>query len=215
MNLALNPLEPDPSVRINSLLEICREVLPVITDNPAEADWQAWFYTYLLWHESAQLTTRRQFSGGPGRGLMQFEATTAWDTIKVYVLGPTKGLVARLAAAVDVDRNTVMLPALRAFADAGHPHNVWPSGAPMNQVERWLLTSDSFGLTLMQMQLDRYRVTLPPAPFTIADDPRDPTVHEAFADLWADQWWKGPASVRPTRIGQFLASARSLDQALA
>jgi hypothetical protein len=210
-------LSDPPANKIKALYQICATLVASAEAN-ADAStqgWHSWFYTYLLWHESAQLSTRTQRGAGPGRGLMQFEATTAWDTIKIHVLGPTPGLIARLADAAGVDADSQMKPALRGFAALGDPDNVWPDDSPVNQVEAWLLSSDSFGICLMQIQFERFHATLPPLPPVAAgEDPRNTDYHAQFAQVWADSWWKGPADQQSARLQQFLTSAATLDQAL-
>jgi hypothetical protein len=208
----------DPAAtKIADLLVLGREVAEAADPDEADDDrkWRVWFYTYLMWHESAQLTTRVQGNDGPGRGLMQFEATTAWDTIKIYVLGATPGLVARLAQAANADVQTEMAPALRSFAAMPNPHNVWPTDSPANQIEAWLLNNDRFGMTLMQIQFERFDSVLPPLPPVVPSaDPRDPSFRSQHASVWADQWWKGPAAQRPDRIDSFEDSAAALNAAL-
>ena len=212
---SVDSAEPDPIARVDALKAV---IIPLITAaepllDPAMTNWRTWFYVYLLWHESAQLTTRVQRADGPGRGLMQFEPSTAWGTIKYYVLGATPGLVARLARGAQVDAASVMLPTLRKFANLLDPGETWPAAVP--EIERWLVQRDGFAFTLLQIALERFRVSLPPfLPILSTVDPRDPLVQPQFAEVWADCWWKGPAAQRPLRIQQFLASARALQAAL-
>jgi hypothetical protein len=208
-------LDADAVTKINGIQSIAASI---IAAGYPDADtrqelWASWFYTYLMWHESAALTTRTQSGGGPGRGLMQFEATTAWDLANIYVV-KNAARVASLADAAGVD-SAAMQSALQAFADAGDPSNVWPPDGDQSKIEGWLLNSDTFGVTLMQLQFHRYSVDFPPiAPTTTAADPQSADTLGQHADTWADNWWKGPASQRPGRISAFLSSARALNTAL-
>jgi len=216
MSNSINLLDPAPA-KVGELFAIARSVVAAAAPNATadEHHWRAWFQTYLMWHESAQLATRRQFNNGPGRGLMQFEATTAWDTIKLYVLGPTPGLVRRLADAANVEVQSEMAPALQAFGALPNPGNVWPAASPASRVECWLLNNDRFGIALMQIHLERFGAALPPFPPVLPTaDPRDPKFRSQHAEAWADEWWKGPAAERPARLQAFHASAAALNLAL-
>ena len=215
---SIDPSSPNPATRITGVYNICGGLVGA-AEPEADANtvaWHSWFYTYLMWHEGSQLTTRTQKNDGPARGLMQLEATTAWDTIKIYVMGPTAGLVARLADAAGVGADTEMKPTLKAFGKLANPANEWPDASPANKVEQWLLSSDSLGICLMQIFFERFDTTLPPLPPVLAtEDARNPQYHSQFASVWADSWWKGPSAQRAARIQQFLASAAALDAAMA
>ena len=176
-------------------------------------EWRCWFYVYLMWHESGGLRTRSQTAPGTARGLMQFEAATAWDVIKIYVMGPTPGLVARLAAAAGVDRATVAIPVIKAFAALPNPGPVWPPIGLAKQIEHWLLAHDSFGIELMQMQFARYRVFIPGVPVRLLRGPRSPAARQSYANLWADAWWRGAQKVRAKRIADFMEDAAGLNVA--
>ena len=86
---------------------------------------------------------------------MQFEPRTVRDLIANYILGPTPGIVANLAAAAGVSEEE-MRAALRAFSgsDAPRTRNTWPlpnPGDPSTKIEEWLLGVDSFGIKLMRL----------------------------------------------------------------
>jgi len=208
--------------RYRHLRRIVENILDDV-DGSASAErrrWIIWVLLYVMWHEGMGARTRTQTGGGPGRGLMQFEPGTLHWLIKEYVLGPTPGLVANLAAAAGVSPDE-MREALRSFRDsADPPSNVWPNPAPNSpekKLERWLLEVDSFGVKMMRYvfkALGQEHTFPPQNDVDRTADPQDERFKSEHSGHWA-RWWKrkftSPEQEREYR-GQFEEWARRLDE---
>ena len=234
--------EKDAKKRAKKLREIVDEVLkdtdPDRYPNPkskAERDanekqkrkrnWIAWHFMYIMWHESAKATTRKQKGLKPpkgARGLMQFEPNTVRDLLKEYILQPKqkKQTIQNLADAADVTY-AEMEKALAAFL-AKQAGNAWPAGEPENKIEKWLSgddknVSDTFAIKLMRYQFKREGEHRFPGDPDYGGDPQGAGSKGDHAEGWA-KWWKKKFDNdedRKAKKKKFEEDARRLDKVCA
>jgi uncharacterized protein (TIGR02594 family) len=168
---------PDSSVRGRGLLQVVRAVIDDLDDDDTGSH-ATRFLVHLAWHEAAACTARAQHGGGPARGLPQFEAHRARDTLEYAFRRRNDRVFWRHA--VSAARTTEpaitdasLEAAWRALPEFGDPQaSRFPQGSV---VERLLLSNDYFALTCARIALKKLPAALPHAA-------------EADLDYWARHW---------------------------
>ncbi len=207
---------------------IISDVLNELDPGSDKADrrrWIRWHFLYIIWWEGARATARKQFSGGPARGLMQMEPATFWDITQNFTLKSTPR-VQWLAQAAGVSPGE-MDQALRAFIEANKVwddrlgffkgRNSWPtSGGPERKIEDWQSNVDSFSLVMMRYHFFRLGAAhrFPPEDSNnLSDNPQREVYKPEHSLGWA-RWWKRFFSTPDEELRQrqmFEERARELD----
>ncbi len=190
--------------RYRGLSRIIGNVLNVLDPGSDKADrrrWIRWHFLYIIWWEGARATARRQFSGGPARGLMQLEPATFWDITQHFTL-LSNHREQWLADAAGVSFNE-MDQALRAFIEKNKVwddrlqwwkgRNSWPtSGGPERKIEDWQSNVDSFATVMMRFHFNRLgnAHNFPPQNAnSLSDNPQN-DIYKAEHSLGWARWWK-------------------------
>ena len=151
------------------------------------------FLMRVAWHEGAQLSTRRQNGGGPGRSFFQFEPGKAKDGVNHAV---TRNEIVDLATSGGSTSQRI-----RDSEDDLALGAAWPADG---LIER-LLGDDDDAVDLFAIYLARIALKRIPAAI--------PTNADGHATYWADHWkvsFDSPAD-RTAKIAQFKANATVLD----
>lgn len=190
--------------RYRGLSRIIGNVLNTLDPGSDKADrrrWIRWHFLYIIWWEGARATARRQFSGGPARGLMQMEPATFWDITQNFTL-LSNHRIQWLAEAAGVSSNE-MDQALRAFIEKNKVwddrlqwwkgRNSWPtSGGPERKIEDWQSNVDSFAVVMMRFHFNRLgnAHSFPPQNANnLSDNPQN-DIYKAEHSLGWARWWK-------------------------
>lgn len=221
-------------MRYKQLRDICESVLLRLLQGEQEdnaREWATTFFVYLMWWESNGGKSRKQSSGGPGRGLIQMEATTMWDLYNHYSRvqkNKHNRFLDDCSWAVEKPRADVV-KALEVFWESNkptshnsHPRNTWPSTGDESLIEDWITNIDAFAIVLLYKQLTRgtSKKIPPTSSANLIKDPRSDAFKEEHAEAWAKHWkrqFKGGDTEKNAQKKKFIARAKkadSLEQAL-
>lgn len=207
--------------RYSTLVGICDAVLLHMLPEDDDAEQRMWaraFFTYLMWWEGGSATTRTQYSGGPGRGLMQFEPATIRDLYNHYanVVNRQEHFIDTVGWALSAD-SAAAANAFEAFLKSTRPlSNRWPTtNSKAAPVQAWLLNDDTFGIALMYLQLTRGTAKkIPPRlQSELSKSPYGESYKTQHAEFWARYWKRSFSSPkeRKKQISNFTARATEAD----